>query len=283
VRIALQEDAATVRSPAYFGGTASPAAQSAAFSIPVPTLDTSASQFTANFVSGGFLAPPQIAVSYTGNNNLLASYATNWSLTPIANGTACTGAGSTGNPAATPVKIDLGSCYYGNQGATWQVAITFSYFGQAPSTPYLINVSGTGPQPIDPANVGNFAATYTPGTAGGPATITLTYSGGTYDDATLAKLTWSENVSSDNGTGCGAGSQPASATTPITLTVDGSSCPPTSTTTPAPPTGSPSGSAPPSGSGPTPVVKQTTYTIDITFTDPNYGTTGHRTATVQGS
>jgi len=281
VRIALQENAGTVRSPAYFGGTASPAAQSAAFSIPVPTLDTSASQFTANFVSGGFLAAPQIAVSYTGNNNLLASYATNWSLTPIADGTACADAGSTGNPAAAPVKIDLGSCYYGNQGATWQVAVTFRYFGQAPSTPYLINVTGTGPPPMDPAKVGTFNATYSDGT------ISLAYmppSGDSYTDAQLAQLTWSESVSSNDGTDCASGTQAASSTTPITLTVDTSACPPTSTTTPPQPSGSPNGSGAPSGAGPSPVVTPTTYHVVITFTDPNYANdSGQRTADATGS
>jgi hypothetical protein len=286
VRVALQEDAATVRSPAYFGGTASPAAQSAAFTIPVPTLDTSATQFTANFVSGGFLAPPQIAVSYTGSNNLLASYATNWSLTPIANGTACPSAGSTGNPAAAPVTISLGSCYYQNQGATWQVAITFTYFGQSPSSAYQINVSGTGPPPMDPAKVGTFAATFTPGSGGTNGTISLTYtppSGDAYTDAQLAQLTWSENVTNDNGTACGSGSQPASSSTPITLIVDTTACPPTSTTTPGPPSGAP-GSGAPSGAGPTPVVTPTKYTVTITFTDPNYtNDSSQRTATASGS
>jgi hypothetical protein len=139
---------------------------------------------------------------------------------------------------------------------------------------------------MDPAKVGTFAATFTPGSGGTNGTISLTYtppSGDAYTDAQLAQLTWSENVTNDNGTACGSGSQPASSSTPITLIVDTTACPPTSTTTPGPPSGAP-GSGAPSGAGPTPVVTPTKYTVTITFTDPNYtNDSSQRTATASGS
>jgi hypothetical protein len=278
VQIALQENAGTVRSPAYFGGTASRAATSPGLSIPVPALDTSASQFSANF-SGGDVNP-QIVVSYTGGNGLLASYGTSWSLQPTVNGTAC--GGSTGNPAAAPVAINLGTCYFANYNGTWQVQISFSYFGQSPATPYTIAVNGTGPQPIDASKI-NFTGTWSSGS------IAISYSG-PYPDSTLATVTWSESVTSDQAPGtCASASQTPSNTTPITLTVDATACPPTATSTPAAPppatgTAAPSAPAPPTGSAGAPVVTPTTYTVQISFSDPNYpANTGSWTVKVPSS
>jgi hypothetical protein len=286
VQIALAENASTVRSPAYFGGTASKTATSAGFSIPVPSLDTSAGQFTAKF-SGGNLNP-QIVVSYTGGNGLLATYSTNWSLQAAPSGGACsTPTGSSANPAAAPAVIALGPCYFQNYTApSWQVTISFSYFGQSPATPYTITVNGTGPQPVDPSTI-QFAPTGT--YSNGQITISYT---GSSPDSTLASLSWIESISADGGTSCG----PDAKQTPtnaggLTLAVDISACPATSTSTPPPPaspappatgTSAPSGSVAPPPST-TPVITPTTYTVKIGFTDPNYGTTQTYTVTASGA
>ena len=283
VQVALQENAGTVRSPAYFGGTASPTAQAPAISIPVPDLDTSADQFTANFVSGGVLAPPQVAVAFNGSDPLIASYSANWNLQPQfadSSGTwvAC-GSPSAGNVARAPVTLSLNTpCYYANHGAQWRVSVSFTYFGQAPNPPYAVPVAGTAPAPVDPA-----AMSFTAAWSG--SSIAVTYSG-PYSDSQLAQLNWTENVTSE-GTACGSFSQTPANGSPMMLSVD------TVTQCPAnvPNGNGPSGSGGPPGGGgtsgsggsPPPNTKPATYTVDVSFTDPNYGTTGHYTVTVSGA
>jgi hypothetical protein len=117
------------------------------------------------------------------------------------------------------------------------------------------------------------------------SSIAVTYSG-PYSDSQLAQLNWTENVTSE-GTACGSFSQTPANGSPMMLSVD------TVTQCPAnvPNGNGPSGSGGPPGGGgtsgsggsPPPNTKPATYTVDVSFTDPNYGTTGHYTVTVSGA
>jgi hypothetical protein len=273
--IQLAENSSTKRSPTYFGGNPSHSA-SGSVNIPVPTLDTSAGQFAANFVSSGILSAPSTAVSYQGNNSLLHSYADGWSTKAqykddTGNWIDCGGgASSDGNLAAAPVTLDLSSCYYSNRGAAFQVVVDFTYFGQSPSPAYAIAVDGSGPQPVDGAQLKDcFEAGW--GYFGDH--ITVSYKGADcgnpYPESTLEQLDWTETVTS-GGTTCVVSHDPPTNQIP---TGDDffAACPPT--------TGGSSSGATGTPEPPTP----STYTIAIHFVDPNYKNTGDYTVTVDGT
>lgn len=260
-QLQLVENSSTARSPAYFGGVASPRSTSPAITIPVPDLDTSAGQFVANFINAGVLNAPQIAIAYRGGNPLIAKYATDWSIqAQYQDGSAWSDCGdpATGNPAQSPVVLDLdASCYYANYGATWQVTVTFTFFGQSPTPPYDVTVNRSGPKPVDQSKM-SFTAEWS------NSVIAVSYSG-PYPDSTLSALQWSETISSSTSTAvCGSDTKTPTTYAPMTLSVDFSACP-SGTPAPGPSTGS------------------ATYTVLIRFTDPNYGNSGGYQVTVSGT
>jgi hypothetical protein len=238
VSAALAQDQGTALDPPLYGAGTSASVTSGPITIDVPVLDTAATDFTASWVDGAPAGQPQIAVSYTGSNTDLASYAHS-------------------SPALAPVTIDVDHhCVSSN--ATWSVSIAFGYFGQTAS--YSIPVTGGKPVPVDPSQM-SFAAVWTSTSTISDAQVQLQYTG-PYDDATLAALQWSATVTSNRSPGvtCGTsvGYPQASGHGP-NITVDLSECPPT--------TGS----------------QVASYTVQLTYTDPNYGSTGSYTIDVTGA
>lgn len=248
VTVQLQENG---NPPLYFGGVPSPGA-TAGVSIDAPSLGSSGGDFRATWVQQ---RKPAVAVSYKGGNPVLVGLSGNWQISLTSGALAC---GTTNDKPTTTIDVTGKDCRSAaGSGAAFSVSVSFRYFGKDYSFDGIA-VSGDAPQPVDPTKM-SFTAAWD---SSSPR-IDITYSG-PYDDATLAALDWSEAVSNDGATTC----QSATATmTRDGVTVPADRCLPGSL-----PSGSPSWSpAPP------------TYTVDITFTDPNYGTTNTYTVTVSGT
>lgn len=256
VSTALAQDSSTALNPPLYGAGQSASATSAPMSIDAPTLDTTAADFTASWVDGAPPGHPQIAVSYTGSNSTLAGYAHDWSLT--ANTGSSTSCGSSSaNPAASPAIIDASkSCV--SKGSTWSVAIAFTYFGANGN--YTIDVGGSKPVPVDPTQM-TFAAVWTSSSTLADAHVQLQYTG-PYNDATLSGLQWSATVISSGSPGVTCGSStgyPQADGTGPNIAVDLAACPPTNGSVVA------------------------TYTVQLSFTDPNYSSSGSYVITVSGT
>lgn len=256
VSAALAQDSATALDPPLYGAGPSAAVTSAPVTIDVPVLETAATDFTASWVADAPAGKPEIAVSYTGSDATLASYAHDWSL--VAGTDASTTCGSSNaSPAMAPVTIDVDHrCVAG--AATWSVSVAFGYFGQSAS--YTIPVSGAKPVPVDPTQM-SFGAVWTAGSTIKDAQVQLQYTG-PYSDATLAALQWSATVTSSLSPGVTCGSSvgyPQASGHGPNITVDLSACPPTTGTQVA------------------------SYTVQLNYTDPNYGSTGSYTIAVTGA
>ena len=257
---ALAQDPGTALSPPLYGAGLSPAATSPAVAIDVPSLDTSASDFSASWVSTSSPSAPQIAVSYTGSNALLATYAQDWTLTASTGSEADCGS-STASPAGSPAVITISQdCAAGNGSgnATWSVAISFSYFGAKAN--YSVPVTGTRPSPVDPAAM-SFAAVWAANSKASDAEVQIQYSG-PYDDNTLSSLHWSITITSSGSPGVTCASStgyPRADGSGPNVGVDLNACPAT--------TGS----------------LVSTYTVHLAYTDPNYGGSGSYDVTVSGA
>jgi hypothetical protein len=253
---ALSQDAGTALAPPLYGAGNSASATSDPLVIDVPTLDTSATDFSADWVDGAPPGKPEITVSYTGSNTNLAAYTHDWTLTASTDSSGVCGS-STASPAAAPATISVDHhCVSG--GATWSVAITFSYFGQNAS--YTITVGGSKPEPVDPSKM-NFTASWTDTSTVTSAFVQLHYSG-PYDDTTLAALQWSATVTSDLSPGVSCGTStgyPQADGLGPNIAVDLTACPPTT------------GSA------------VASYTVNLSYTDPNFGSGSSYTITVTGA
>jgi hypothetical protein len=221
------------------------AGSSRAVTSPPVELDPPTLTTTASDFSAQWAGPP-------GKPTVVVSYhgaddfadgARDWQLS-IGNGSADCGAADDNPPPAT-IEIDK-SCV--KAGGTFTVDIGFTYFG-VPAH-FDVPVGGTAPSPVDPAKI-SFSAAWD---ATSPQ-VELTYSG-TVAPPDLRPLDWSEIVTSsaDPGVTCGSGTaNPADGA--IEVAVDLAACPPAGAS----------------------------YTVEISFTDPNYGQTGDYTYRVQGS
>ena len=119
---------------------------------------------------------------------------------------------------------------------------------------FTVAVGGNAPQPVDPSKI-SFTAAWNDNPA--LPQVNLTYTG-TEDASSLGALQWTETVTSGT-TVCGTGNDnPAGSSARIN--VDLTTCPPTA-----------------------PDKTPSVYTVDISFTDPNYGQTGDYRYTVQGA
>jgi hypothetical protein len=252
----LAQNAGSATSPPLYGAGISPRATSGTVSIDPPALDTSASDFSASWVASAVPDDPQIAVSYTGDDDLITTYAHDWTSTASTDATSACGS-TTSSPTGSPAVIDVDrGCV--TSSAVWSVQVSFTYFGATGT--YSIPVSGSKPAPVDPTQM-SFAAVWTPDSTVADAQVQLQYTG-PYDDAVLGSLNWTITVTSsgDPGVTCGSSNDaPKADGSGPDISVDLSACPATSGSTVA------------------------TYTVEVSFTDPNYGSTGSYPVTVTGT
>ena len=252
----LVQNAATALTPPLYGAGPSPAATSSAVPIDVPTLDTAEKDFTASWVGGAPAGSPEIAVSYSGSDDLLATYGRDWTLVASTDSNPDCGS-SSDSPAGSPAVIAVDhSCV--SSSATWSVAIRFSFFGATGS--YSIAVSGTKPAPVDPSKL-SFAAVWPANPNPTSPQVQLQYSG-PYDDAVLSALDWTITVTSNGSPGVTCGSStgyPRADGSGPNIGVDLSACPAT--------TG----------------LLVSSYSVHLQFTDPDYGASGSYTVTVSGT
>jgi hypothetical protein len=243
VTVQLAQDPRTATDPPLYGAGYSRTATSSSFVIPPPSLTSTESDFSAQW--SGSNGQPQIVVSYHGGDPL--SGASDWQMS-VGNGSGSS-CGTAASAPPTTIDVDK-SCV--RAGGTFTVDITYRYFLLAQAH-FVVTVGGNAPQPVDPTKI-SFSAAWNDNPQ--LPQVDLTYTG-TEDPSSLSALSWTETVSSGTTT-CGtANDDPGNSTARIT--VDLTACPPTVD-------GKPAG-----------------YTVDISFTDPNYGQTGNYSYAVTGT
>jgi hypothetical protein len=247
VTIQLAQDPRTATDPPLYGAAYSASETSGTFLVDPPSITSTVGDFTAQW--GGTTPHPAIVVSYQGGDDL--GGATNWQMT-VSNGSSTCGS-ATGNPPPATIEVDK-SCI--SQGGTFTVSIDYTYFVLAHAH-FDVPVSGTAPQPVDPTKI-SFTAAWNTNAA--LPQVDLTYTG-SEDLASLAPLNWTQTVTSSVSPGVTCGSDTDNpADSIVRIDVDLTACPPTGT----------DGTA-------------AVYTVEISFTDPNYGQTGDYTYTVEGT
>jgi len=217
VTIALVQSAQGSTHPPVYGAGASPSATSAQFTIDPPALTTTPGDFSAAWSDQSTRGNPQIVVSYHGLDPLLLAFASDWSLIVSNNGGATTCGSSASKPTAT-ITVDK-ACV--KAGGTFTVTVSFTYFLSHPT--YPVTVSGTAPQPVDPAQF-SFTAAWN-GTSGGTPQVQIVTTAG---DPPAASLAWTETVTASTSPGIDCGSStasPARATGSIRVGVARASCP----------------------------------------------------------
>ena len=255
----LQQNADTETDPPLYGAGNS-AAATAPISISPPSVTTTAGDFSAAFVAGP-RSSPQIAITYSGHDDFPIG-ATDWSLIASNGSQKCGSTTSAPNPTTT---IDVDPSCAGSD-TDWTVQISYKYF--LVSQNYTVNVTGTAPEPIDPAKM-TFAGQWTQHNPQVQVQLSTT----AYDQATLRTLTWTETVTSDLAPGvtCGQSTNPPQTDgSGPEINVNLGSCPPSITG------GGTGGSSPPPP-------QLATYTLTVHYSDPAYGTSHDYTATITGT
>ena len=192
----------------------------------------------------GSTGNPQIVVTYHGGDHLVL--ASNWTITATNGSTG--DCGTTNDAPTATITVDK-SCV--GQGGKFTVSISYDYILSHASFPG-ITVTGDAPQPVDPGNI-SFSASWS---ADQPA-VNIQYTG-SQPRSDLGPLTWTETVTS-NGKTCGSSNADPANGDP-TVTVDFGACPVDD------------------GKG-----NASTYTLHVTFTDPNYGKNGDYSPDIGGT
>jgi hypothetical protein len=214
ITLHLLQNTGTVTDPPYFGAGASPPVSSGSMSIDPPTLSTTAGDFSAAWSTASTRANPLVVVSYHGSPLVSSN---SWSLV-ASNNAGVTNCGSSSSEPPTTIRISA-ACVAA--GGAFTVHITFNYF--LSHGDFTVAVTGTAPQPVDPASF-TFTAAWNGTNAGTPLVAVTTTAG----DPPSAGLTWNEVVTSSTspGVACGgATSTPASAGGSINVGVPRANCP----------------------------------------------------------
>jgi hypothetical protein len=248
VTIQLAQDPRTATSPPVYGAGNSDPTTSTSFQVDPPSVTSTSGDFTAQWA--GSTSNPQVVVSYHGNDDL--SGASNWRM-EISNGSSSCGTDNGDQPPAT-IDVDK-NCI--KDGGTFTVDIRYTYFILSQAH-FTVDVQGNAPQPVDPSNI-SFSAAWNDNPSLPQVDVTYT---GSEDPASLTPLQWTETVTSSASPGvtCGGPDHDNPGSSSVRIDVDLTACPPTDADN-------------------NPAV----YTIEISFTDPNYGQTGDYTYTVQNS
>jgi hypothetical protein len=246
VTVQLAQDPRTASDPPLYGAGMSATVTSDPFSIPAPSSTSTADDFTAQW--SGTTSNPQVVVSYHGSDDL--DFASAWRMT-LTNGSTPDCGTANGNPPPTTIDVDK-ECV--KAGGNFTVTIGYAYFGLLGKTIAPVPVQGTAPRPVDPTKI-SFSAAWNDNPALPQIEVTYT---GSEDSASLAPLDFTETVTSGGVTCASENDNPA--TSSARIDIDLATCPPTDAN------GDPSA-----------------YSIEIKFTDPNYGRTGDYTYQVSGT
>jgi hypothetical protein len=177
VSVQLTQNPDTATSPSVYGATPSNSV-SANVSIDPPALSTTRDDFTALWSTTAD-GRPAITVSYTGNNALLLTKSTSWSVQAVGNGSADCGTAND-NPPPTQVRVS-GACI--QNGDTITASVSFTYYGNATSFAN-ITVSGNAPAPLNLA-ASDFTATWAADASHVTLSTSADVSGGTTWDLVL--------------------------------------------------------------------------------------------------
>jgi hypothetical protein len=248
VTIQLAQDARTATDPPLYGAGNSDSTTSPSFQVDPPSSTSTSGDFTAQWA--GSTGRPQVVVSYHGGDDL--SGASNWRM-EISNGSSSCGTGN-GDPPPTTIDVDK-SCI--KDGGAFTVDIRYTYFILSQAH-FTVDVQGNAPQPVDPSKI-SFSAAWNDNPNLPQVDVTYT---GSEDTASLAPLQWTETVTSSASPGvtCGGPDPDNPGSSSVRIDVDLTVCPPTDANNNA-----------------------AVYTVEISFTDPNYGQTGDYTYIVQNS
>jgi hypothetical protein len=245
VTLQLAQDPRTATDPPLYGAGMSETVTSSPFSIDPPSSTSTAGDFTAQWA--GTTTDPQVVVSYHGSDDL--SSASNWQITLTNGSTPDCGSVNKEPPATIVVDKDCVKA-----GGNFTVTVSYAYFLiPLKTTIGPVPVQGTAPRPVDPTKI-SFSAAWNDNPALPQIDVTYT---GSEDTASLAPLDFTETVTSGGVTCAAENDNPA--TSSARIDIDLATCPPTDAN------GDPS-----------------VYSIEIKFTDPNYGQTGDYTYQVSG-
>ena len=246
VDLVLEQHASTATTPVPLFGSGNSPQGSESVQVDPPTITTTQNDFSAHW-TGGY-PDPQIAVSYSGLDQL-AVFADSWQVTASnASSSDCNASADNSGPASTiAVKP---TCV--NAGSAFAVSISYTYLGQPQI--FSISVQGNPPNPVTSSAVG-FSAVWG-GTALAPE-VDLSYTGSAAR-SDLQNLNWTETVTS-NGATCGSATDNPGYGDP-SIDVDYSACPVTD------------------GNG-----DANTFTVTVTYTDPTYGGSGTYTPAIDGT
>jgi hypothetical protein len=249
VALELAQNAGTATDPPLYGAGTSPAQTSPSVQLDPPSITSTADDFQAQW--GGTNGNPTVIVSYHGSDDLAG--ARNWQLQLIRGGDTCGAAPDAPPPATIDVQKD---CVARGDGA-WTVHIEYDYFLVAHAS-FDVPVVGDAPAPVDPSRL-TFTAQWNDNPAQPQILVDYT---GSEPAGPLGGLDWTEVVTSSASPGvvCATGQDNPGAAT-VHLTDILTTCPATPDSTGALPT----------------------YSVDISFTDPNYGVTGDYPTPVSGT
>jgi hypothetical protein len=247
VALQLAQDPGTVTDPPLYGAGTSALRTSPAVQIDPPSITSGPGDFLAQWA--GSTSEPTVIVSYHGGDDLAG--ARNWQLT-LSRGSDSCGAVS----AAPPATIEVQKTCIAHGDGPFSVHIEYDYFLVSHAS-FDVPVAGAAPSPIDPAKL-SFAAQWNENPALPQVVVAYT---GAEPAAALGALDWTEIVTSSASPGVVCATDhdnPGSATVRIADVL--TACPAT-----------------PGLTGELP-----TYSVEISFTDPNYGRTGDYPTPVSG-
>src|SRR3954451_18585335 len=249
VVLQLAQDPRTATDPPLYGAGTSRARTSPTFQIDPPSITSTADDFQAQW--GGTNENPTVVVTYHGSDDLSGAHG--WQLTLSRGGVGC---GNAQNDAP-PVTIDVDkSCIADGDGA-YSVHIQYTYF-LVSHAQFDVPVAGQAASAVDPSQL-SFTAQWNDNPQ--MPQVLLDYTGSEPPNS-LAPLDWTEMVTSTGSPGVVCASDhdtPGNATIRIADVL--AACP---------------AIAGPDGELPS-------YSVEVSFTDPNYGQTGDYPTPVSGT
>jgi hypothetical protein len=249
VTLQVAQDPTTETDPPLYGAGTSQPATPAPVQIDAPSITTTANDFEAQWA--GTTGHPSINLSYHGNDDL-SSGARDWQMTVSRAGADCGELSNTPPPAT----IDVDKHCVADGSGSFTVHVAYTYFGA--DAAFDVPVAGSAPSPVDPSHV-SFGAQWNASAAQPEIVVDYT---GSEPLSTLQPLDWTEVVTSSAAPGVPCvvrHDNPADG--PIHIADVLTTCPAT-----------------PGLTGELP-----TYSVEISFTDPNYGRTGDYPTPVDGS